>query len=829
MKLLIAEKPSVARSFASVLGATAQCDGYMKGSDWIVTWALGHLITMSYPAKYDPKYEKWDLDTLPFLPETYLYELIPGANARQFKVVKTLFNSPDVDEIYNAGDAGREGEVIQRRIYTMSGCKKPVRRVWIDSQTNEEMLRGIREAKPSSDYDNLASAGEARAQEDYLVGMNYSRLLTKRFGGKVPEDPRTKKRPPIAVGRVMTCTLGMIVDREREIRNFVATPYFGINADVSGVSFAWKAKKGSAFFESPFLYDETGFKKKEDAGKLLSAFNRDKHLTVHSIEKKEEKKNPPYLYNLADLQADGTKVLKLSPSDTLAIAQKLYEAKLTTYPRTDARVLSSAVAKEIAKNLSGLARGSYNEDIAQNILDSGSYKAIGKTKYVDDKKVTDHYAIIPTGLTHAAASLSDTERTVYHMIIDRFLSIFLPAASFEKISCVMAHTGGEYFYGSETNMLSPGYLKLYPAEMAKESPHALSAFEKGKAYDASFSLKEKSTSPPKRYTSGSLILAMEAAGKDIEDEELRALMKGSGIGTSATRADVIKKLAVKDKYIALNKKTQIITPTNTGECIYDVIKSTIPTLLKPETTASWEKGLQEIETGQITADYYMQIVRGTIAKQVSAVKAMQVPAEYAPAASVGKELGTCPVCGGKVAFSPKSGGIYCSNRACFFGAPKEIYNAMSDVQLKDFLSTGKTGYLKNIKKRRKQGQKTTPKGTYEAEWYVDREANKMSIRFPSSERPKGPAAQESAYSCPKCKKKLKRNTYYLFCDCGFKMAHMAGDKEFTDEEITDLLAGKWTDLVRGMKSRTGTPYNAYLRLKPDGTLEKQFESQGKPT
>ena len=401
--LYIAEKPSVAQEFAKALKINGQRkDGYLESQDSIVTWCVGHLVTMSYPEKYDIKYKRWSFDTLPFLPREFKYEVIPGVQ-KQFDIVKGLLNRPDVETIYVCTDSGREGEYIYRLVAQMAGVKdKKQRRVWIDSQTEEEILRGIREAKDLSAYDNLANSAYLRAKEDYLMGINFSRVLTLRYGNSVSSYLKSKYQA-IAVGRVMTCVLGMVVRREREIRSFVKTPFYRV---ISGIALEgekfdgeWRAVEGSRYFQSPYLYKENGFKEKKHAQELINFLSTEQPLKccVEKIERKKENKNPPLLFNLAELQNVCSKLFKISPDETLKITQELYEKKLVTYPRTDARVLSTAVSKEIYKNISGLRNYSAIGTFAEEVIQMGSYKTIAKTRYVNDKQITDHYAIIPTG------------------------------------------------------------------------------------------------------------------------------------------------------------------------------------------------------------------------------------------------------------------------------------------------------------------------------------------------------------------------------------------------------------------------------------------------
>lgn len=635
--LFIAEKPSVAQEFAKALGETMRRgDGFVESDSYVVTWCVGHLVTMSYPEVYDPKYKRWSLNTLPFLPDHFLYEVIPGVK-KQYQTVSHLLNRKDVDTIYVCTDSGREGEYIYRLVEQMAEVKgKTRKRVWIDSQTEEEIHRGIREAKDLSAYDNLASAAYLRAKEDYLMGINFSRLLTLKYGNSV-SNYLGMKYSVISVGRVMTCVLGMIVRREREIRRFVKTPFYRViqqlDAEGRQIEGEFRAVEGSRYFQSPKLYKENGFKEKKDAEALVAELSEAQPLTtvIHQLDKKKEKKNPPLLYNLAELQNDCSRMFKISPDETLRIVQELYEKKLVTYPRTDARVLSSAVAKEIGRNISGLQNFGPAKGFAQEVLAAGSYKTIAKTRYVNDKQITDHYAIIPTGQGFGAlASLSKTAYGVYATVVRRFLSIFYPPAEFSKVTMVTG-MGSERFFYSFRVLLKEGYFKVagnpYEKKKKPDASEESTGENAGNPAESSFGLefldvlnrlkkgmelpvqglaiREGETSPPKRYNSGSMILAMENAGQLIEDEELRAQIKSCGIGTSATRAEILKKL-VANKYIALNKKTQILTPTLQGEMIYDIVFYSIRSLLNPELTASWEKGLNYVAEGSVTEEEYMQ-------------------------------------------------------------------------------------------------------------------------------------------------------------------------------------------------------------------------------
>ena len=677
----IAEKPSVAQEFAKALKLqTKRGDGYLESDEAIVTWCVGHLVTMSYPEAYDPALKKWSLQTLPFIPDDFKYEVIPSV-AKQFRIVSGILNRKDVDTIYVCTDSGREGEYIYRLVEQeahVTGKKR--KRVWIDSQTEEEILRGIREAKDLSEYDNLSDSAYLRAKEDYLMGINFSRLLTLKYGNSISNYLKTKYSV-ISVGRVMTCVLGMVVRREREIREFVKTPFYRVISTVnaSGHTFEgeWRAVRGSRYVEerpvlkeddgqekgksgeeslnySRDLYKENGFKEKEKAEELIAYLSEEQPLScvIESVEKKKEKKNPPLLYNLAELQNDCSKRFKISPDETLRIVQELYEKKLVTYPRTDARVLSTAVAKEISRNLNGLSKYPMSAPYLQDILGFGSHKNLAKTRYVNDKQITDHYAIIPTGQGLAALkSVSATAHRVYDLIVRRFLSIFYPPAVYQKVS-IVSKMRGERFFSSFKVLAEEGYLKAAGVPQSKRTGKnsgqtdaqqetaggeqeqnqdqaldtalfdVIRTLRKGTVLPVnSLDIKEGETSPPKRYNSGSIILAMENAGQLIEDEELRAQIKGSGIGTSATRAEILKKL-IHIKYLGLNKKTQIITPTLQGEMVYDVVDNSIRSLLNPELTASWEKGLTYVAEGTITSDEYMKKLDDFITRRTVGVKGL---------------------------------------------------------------------------------------------------------------------------------------------------------------------------------------------------------------
>ena len=658
-KLIITEKPSVAREFASALKENMKkYNGYMESDNYVITWCVGHLVTMCYPDAYDPALKRWNLETIPFVPKVYKYQIIENVKA-QFNIIKNLFNRSDIDVIYNAGDSGREGEYIQRLVMQEAGYNHnaDLKRVWIDSQTEDEILRGIREAKDMKEYDKLSDAAYLRAKEDYLMGINFSRALTLKFGNYITDFMKTQNTV-IAVGRVMTCVQGMVVKREREIRDFVKTPFYKINAvfnntdsDSEPVSYIgeWKVTPASKYYEAPNLYKENGFLKREDADAFIEYVKSFDSACIVNIDKKKQNKNAPLLYNLAELQNDCSKLFKISPDQTLQIAQELYEKKMTTYPRTDARVLSTAVANEITKNLNGLKGINMVRPFVDEIIQTKAYQKLSKSRYVNDKQITDHYAIIPTGQGLSnLQNLSDVSRKVYEIIVRRFLAIFYKPATYQKVS-LETLIGTESFFSNYKALLDEGYLKVMKysfskstddpsktkkdakageEELEQDADEKLEKFlidvKKGTVVHISdISIKEGETSPPKRYNSGSIILAMENAGQLIEDEELRAQIKGSGIGTSATRAEILKKL-VNNGYLSINNKTQIITPTLLGELIFEVVNASIKPLLNPELTASWEKGLTGVASGTITSDEYLVKLNDFVIRRTDTVKQSKV-------------------------------------------------------------------------------------------------------------------------------------------------------------------------------------------------------------
>lgn len=800
MKLIVSEKPSVARQFAHALGINGgKKEGYIEGNGWVITWCVGHLVTLSYPEKYDPELKKWNLDALPFLPEKYRYEVIAKTRP-QYKVVEELLKRADV--VYNAGDSGREGEYIQRLVYTQAGTfnADTYLRVWIDSQTDEEIIRGIKSAKKEREYDNLSKAAYMRAIEDYALGINLSRALTLKFGyglNKRLGIKDKKDRIVIAVGRVMTCVLGMIVDREREIENFKPTSFYKIDAKGEGITSHWRMRKGSALITPDMLYSDNGIKKKEDVQKLLEELKKDPSYTVESIEEKDEKKYAPLLYNLAELQADCSRRYKISPDETLKIAQSLYEKKYTTYPRTDARVVSTAVCKEIDKNISPLRTVPDVGWAAEEIMTKGLYKSLSKSKYCDDSKITDHYAIIPTGEGNTE-SLEGLEKQVYIQIVIRFLSVFFPPAVYKKRTAIFKHQTGELFYAFEKSLTTKGFLQVTGVEdnndQDGQEKNDLSGLKKGQVIrDVDFYMTEGVTQPSKRYTSGSMVLAMENAGNLIEDEELRAQIKGSGIGTSATRAETIKKLC-DNRYISLNKKTQVLTPTDIGFEIYDIVKESVPQLLNPKMTASWEKGLSGIEQGGIDVNTYRAKFENFVRKAVEVVKSKEAEA---PVPIEKKEAGVCPVCGEVLYETEKS--YFCSakkkddKKSCQFAFPKIIGGkALSEENTRLLLSGKRTELLTGL-----VGKSGKP---FDA--YIDVKKNgECKMEFPK---------EETQLKCPKCGNPMHKTAYTYECECGEKVWHTVSDRLITEEEMDKIFKEMIVGPMSGFKAKEGSPFSAYL-------------------
>ena len=857
--LYIAEKPSVAREFAKALGmkgaATAGArDGYLENEDTIVTWCVGHLITMSYPEVYDPALKKWSFDTIPFIPEEYKYEII-DASSKQFQIVSKLLNREDVGRIYVCTDSGREGEYIYRLVEQMAGVdksKKDRRRVWIDSQTEEEIMRGIREAKELSAYDNLSDAAYLRAQEDYLMGINFSRALSLKYSYTV-RNYLGMDRCVIAVGRVMTCVLGMIVKREREIRQFVPTPFYRVLASTEGFEAEWKTTKDSAYLDSPLLYKENGFKKEESAKQLITELSADApiELIVQKVEKKTEKKAPPMLYNLAELQNDCSRLFKISPTDTLNTVQTLYERKLVTYPRTDARVLSTAVAKEIGKNIGGLQKYEPLAQYAQYIMQQGGYKGVAKSKYVNDKQITDHYAIVPTGQVNEYKSLTELQKRVYELIVRRFLSIFYPPAQYQTVKLTIGIEKESFFAGAKV-LKVPGYLEIAGRPDTKEKREkedgdgeennpknsaallklADSLKEGDTAEVKEFLVKEGKTSPPKRYTSGSMVLAMENAGQLIEEEELREQIKGSGIGTSATRAEIIKKL-VRIGYLALNKKTQVLTPEALGEMVYEVVNMTVPALLNPKMTASWEKGLDGITQGTVPMEDYREKLEEFIRKEtVSMINenlTSQIAGQIRPlAGSNAKDMkakvkigATCPVCGGEIETTPF--GYGCSNynkdgSGCRFAIGSIAGRELNDEEVKQLLSEGRTGVLKGFTSKNKKKFSACLVMTKDEE-------GKPNITFDFSQNE--PETIEGV-SCPLCGGAIEIKPFGYGCanykaedeaGCRFAIGKIAG-KDLNTAQVKELLTNGRTGTIRGFTSKNKKKFDACLMLGEDENGKK---------
>lgn len=876
-KLIITEKPSVARDFAKVLGVSGKNNGFIEDNNYVITWCVGHLVEMVYPEEYDIKYKKWMLQDLPFLPEIYKYGVIKNVK-QQYDIVHGLLHRADIDTVYWAGDSGKEGQTIEENIRNFGGVRKGMKelRVWIDSQTEEEIKRGVAQAKPMSDYANLGKSGIMRSIEDYAMGINFSRVMSVKYGRLLNNAAATKGYTAIAVGRVMTCVLGMVVNREREIRNFKETPFYRVIGDFTdaNIEAEWKAVEGSIYFASPKLYKENGFLEKTDAQALITSFDG-KPAQIKTIEKGISKKKAPLLFNLAELQAECTKRFKISPDQTLQIAQDLYEKKLTTYPRTDARVLTTAVAKEIDKNLKQLKSYSPTQIFVDNILTNKRYQNIAKTQYTDDNKVTDHYAIIPTGQLTELASLNPLQSKVFELIVRRFLSIFYPPAEYQTLKLIIG-IEKESLFSSARVLKTLGFLEVMgktledadEEEISSErqmnnnaSPDAKSeettskekrnnsqrlialadTLKQGEFVPVNgFEIKDSKTSPPKRYTSGSMILAMENAGQLIEDEELRAQIKGSGIGTSATRAEIIKKL-IRIGYLNLNKKTQVITPENFGEMVYEVVALTVPALLNPKMTASWEKGLDGITNGTVDVREYRTKLEDFIRKETIHIRDSDLSEKLASQISpftgkdakgpgVRRKIGVlCPVCGGDMITTPF--GYGCSNyqkdgTGCKFVIGTIAGKDLNEDQVKELLSQGITQTIRGFKG--KNGNR------FDACLSLEKDADgKHSISF-NFENVEAKKLKDAV--CPLCGGDIVKTLFGYGCSnyqkedpehsCRFSINNKIAGVKLNDKIIKQLLAQKKTDVIQGFISKSGSKFDASLKLNEKG--QAVFDFPDKP-
>ena len=839
--LIITEKPSVAQEFAKVLGVSGgRRDGYLENQKYVITWCVGHLVAMVYPESYDIKYKKWKLEDLPFLPKEYKYDVIKDVS-RQYDVVHGMLMREDIDRVYWAGDAGKEGQTIEENIRNFGGVRDGMEelRVWIDSQTEEEIQRGIREAKPMSAYENLGKSGIMRTIEDYAMGINFSRVMSVKYGGLLNNAAGTRSYTAIAVGRVMTCVLGMVVIREREIRNFKETPFYRVvgNFTDAHVQGEWKAVEGSGYFASPLLYKENGFREKKDALALIDRVQGHSAI-VESMEKNISRKRAPLLFNLAELQAECAKRFKISPDETLQVAQDLYERKLTTYPRTDARVLSTPVAKEIHKNISRLRGYEPTSDFVEQILDRKLYGNIAGTQYTDDAKVTDHYAIIPTGQLTELGKLNALQKSVFDLIVRRFLSVFYPAAEYQNVKMTAVVDVGENkerFYASARVLKIPGYLEIagIPKKEEEDSDpkellHLADQLKKGDEISVDgYEVKEGKTSPPKRYTSGSMVLAMENAGQLIEDEELREQIKGSGIGTSATRAEIIKKL-VRIHYLNLNKRTQVLTPENLGEMVFEVVSMTVPALLNPKMTASWEKGLDGITQGTVDFwDYRTKLedfIRTETEKMIGqdlreplAERISNFAGKHARGAGARRKIGVrCPACGGELVTTPF--GYGCANykndkSGCNFNIGEIAGVQLSEEQVKELIEQGHTQTIRGFKS--KAGKR------FDAKLKVDKDENgKVNIAFDFSDIEPEIIPE---VKCPVCGGQMKKTSFGYGCvnfspddenSCRFSIGKMA-EKSFTEAQVRQLLNDGITETMRGFKSKTGKKFDARVALAKD--------------
>ncbi|MGN1157804.1 MAG: topoisomerase C-terminal repeat-containing protein [Agathobacter sp.] len=838
--LIITEKPSVAREFATVLRVNGRQDGYIENQDYVITWCVGHLVGLVYPESYDVKYKQWKLEDLPFLPKDYKYDVIADVK-KQYDIVHGMLQREDIDRVYWAGDAGKEGQTIEENIRNFGGVREGMEelRVWIDSQTEEEILRGIKEAKPMSDYANLGKSGIMRTIEDYAMGINFSRVMSIKYGNLLNNAAGTQNYTAIAVGRVMTCVLGMVVIREREIRNFKETPFYRVVGSFTdaGIEGEWKAVEGSKYFESPLLYKENGFKEEKDANALIEMC-RDKEAKVKSLDKSISKKKAPLLFNLAELQAECAKRFKISPDETLQVAQDLYEKKLTTYPRTDARVLSTAVAKEIYKNISRLKGYEAMTPYVEHILQTKAYGSIEKTMYVDDSKVTDHYAIIPTGQLTELNALNDLQRKVFELICRRFLSIFYPAAEYQNVKLTVG-VEKEEFFASAKVLKTPGYLEVagLPKKQATGDDDAENNPEDEEGNAASdpevllkladvlkvgdtvavggYDIRYGKTSPPKRYTSGSMVLAMENAGQLIEDEELRAQIKGSGIGTSATRAEIIKKL-VRIGYLNLNRRTQMLTPENLGEMVFEVVSLTVPALLNPQMTASWEKGLDGITQGTVDFWDYRNKLEDFIRKETLKMMDQDLRGQLRERIGIRKKIGVkCPQCDGEIVVT--TFGYGCSNyksdkTGCGFNIGDIAGVHLTEEQVIALLSEGKTGTIRGFKS--KAGKK------FDAVLKLEKnEEGQASIAFDFDDVEHEIVPE---VACPACGGPLEKTSFGYRCanysteekGCYFSVGTIAG-KTLTVANLKQLLTEGKTETLRGFKSKAGKKFDACLILTKD--------------
>ena len=849
--LIITEKPSVAQEFAKILKVSGRQNGYLENESYVITWCVGHLVEMVYPEEYDSKYKKWKLEDLPFLPKDYKYGVIKSVSG-QYDVVHKMLHREDIDTVYWAGDAGKEGQTIEENIRNFGGVREGMQelRVWIDSQTEEEILRGIKEAKPMREYANLGKSGIMRTIEDYAMGINFSRAMSMKYGNLLNDAAGTKSYTAIAVGRVMTCVLGMVVIREREIRNFIETPFYRIVGKFTDaeIEAEWKTTEESAYYASPLLYKENGFAKEEDAKAFLESL-AGKEARVSSVEKGISKKKAPLLFNLAELQAECAKRFKISPDETLQIAQDLYEKKLTTYPRTDARVLSSAVAKEISKNVSRLKGYEPVSQFVNAIMQSGTYRGIGRSAYTDDSKITDHYAIIPTGQLTELNSVNGLHRQVYDLIVRRFLSIFYPPAEYQTVKFI-AKIEKESFFAGGKILKFPGYLCVLGKEAAEEKDEdggekeegtnaktLLAMIEKLSENDVvpvkGMDIKEGKTSPPKRYTSGSMVLAMENAGQLIEDEELRAQIKGSGIGTSATRAEIIKKL-VRVGYLNLNRKSQVLTPTMLGEMIFETVSMTVPELLNPKMTASWEKGLDGITRGTVDMGEYRAkledfIRRETLSmaqtdrKQELIKRIQPLTGRESRGAAARKKLGIkCPLCDGEVETTPF--GYGCSNyrtNGCKFSIGTIAGRDLTEEEVTKLLTEGKTEILNGFVSKSKK--------KFSAALIYKKDENGVpSIQFDFSGNV--PDVLEGV-ACPVCGEPIEIMPYGYTCRrhrenpeaCYFSIGKIA-EKQLSKQDVEELIKNGHTQTLRGFKSKNGKKFDAVLTLtEEDGRKKLKFD------
>ena len=678
MRLIVAEKPSVGRDLAGVLGRHRRQKGALVGEGWTVTWALGHLAELAPPDAYGEQYKRWRLETLPVLPDRFKVRISPKTRD-QFAIVKKLMRDPSVTEVVNACDAGREGELIFAYLYGLSGCKSPVLRLWISSLTPEAIQEGLGSLRAGSEMKPLEDAARSRGEADWIVGMNATRAYSVRFGrpGNV-----------LSVGRVQTPTLKLLVAREKEIEDFKPEKFWTVHA---------------RFARENATYDGVWFKKKQNrlkeeaAAEAIAGKVRGGLGVVRKAEKKTATERPPLLHDLTELQRNANARYGFTAERTLRAAQALYEErKLITYPRTSSRYLSRDMIGTLKKRVAAAGALPDLEPFAEKLLAEPKLP-IGK-RVVDDSKVTDHHAIIPTG-KRSSGGLPPDQAKVYDLVARRFLAVFFPAARFENTT-VVTEVREETFLSKGRVVLEAGWRALYPDGVGgkkEKEPPVLPPISVGQEWEvAKVGVKEGETKPPPRYSEASLLGIMETAGKLVEDEELRQAMKESGLGTPATRASIIERL-IKVGYVEREKKT--LVPTQKGRALISLLGES--PISSPELTASWEERLAKMERGAERRPDFMADIGGFVTSMVDGVRSMPGERVAAPPRNKRVPLGTCPKCGSPVVETKKSYGCsaWKSNR-CDFAIWKTVSGKrLSEAQAKQLLSQRRTGKLKGFRSR----------------------------------------------------------------------------------------------------------------------------------